>query len=226
MRFYRNYILPTFAISLIILSSQPTLADDKANFSKLVQDSSEQALVLSAAKQSRILLENPCPTATLTIENRFALYDPLQFDSSGKIISGAWKESVSENGCGQNRQLNVVIFVNATTHELQAKPIFPGTTRADPVLQKDGLLYAMIAASLPDDKDCKDMYVMDTEFLQIVGNQVEGTKSPPWDELWTLSVCGKKAQVKMHFIPDKTGTTIHTNPQETKFLPSDASTQP
>lgn len=110
--------------------------------------------------------------------------------------------------------------------DLKAIPIFPGTTRADPVLQKDGLMYAMIAASLPEDKECKDMYVTNTEFLQISGPQLEGTKSPPWDELWTLSKCDKTAQVTMHFVPDKTGTTIRTSPKETKFIPNAASPQP
>lgn len=99
MRYCRNCILPSFATSLL-LSSSVTLADNKSDFLKLMQDSSEQALVLKAAKQSRVLLENPCPTANLAIENKFVIYEPLQFDSSGKVISGAWKESVSDTGCG------------------------------------------------------------------------------------------------------------------------------
>jgi hypothetical protein len=225
MPIYSNYILSVSAASLLI-SGAPVYADNKADFLKLVQDSSEQVLVLNAAKQSQVVLENPCDTANCTIENKFVIYDPLQFDSSSKITAGAWKQSVSETGCGQTRLLNVVLLIDPHTHGLKAFPLFPGSTRADPALQKDALLYAIIAATLPENNNCKNMYVVDTEFLHMAGEPLEGSKGPPWDELWTLSLCGKKAEVTMHFIPDKTGTTIHTSPKETKFLPSHVNPSP
>jgi hypothetical protein len=206
------------ALALCLLSVEQAFAEEKVDFSKMVSDPMEQKQVLNTAKRSGVFINNPCPSAELTILDQFALYKPMAFDSSGHPIAGAWKQSVAEKGCGQDRILNVFFWLDPNK-AIGAMPLFPGMTRADPVLQKDAMPYAAIAAQWPE-KDCKIGYMENTEFLKETAERLEGAKGEPWDELWTLASCTKKAQVTMHFIPDKTGTTIHTSRQETKFLPN------
>ena len=99
---------------------------------------------------------------------------------------------------------------------LSTAPLLPGTTHADPLLQKDAVTYVVIAAG-GSEKDCDANFIEQTEFLKSGGKPLDGAKGSPWDELWTLRGCSHKAQVVVHFIPDRTGTTISTNLSETKF---------
>jgi hypothetical protein len=206
------------AVAIYLMSIGQVSADDKANFSKMVSDPIEQKQVLNVAKNSGVVVNDPCPSANFSILNQFAIYKPLAFDGSGRPMEGAWKQSVAEKGCGQDRLLNVFFWLDANS-SVRVMPLFPGTTRADPQLQKDAMPHAAIAAQWPE-KDCKTGYMENTEFIRETGEPLEGAKGKPWDELWTLASCAKKAKVTLHFIPDKTGTTIHTSLQETKFLPN------
>jgi hypothetical protein len=209
----------TAVLALYLMSVGQVFADDKANFSKMVSDPDEQKQVLSVAKQSGVVVNNPCPSANFSILDQFVFVQPMVFDSSGRLTQGAWKQSVAEKGCGQNRLLNVLFWRDPNVNSMRAMPLFPGTTRADPILQKDAMPHAAMAAQWPE-KDCKSGYMENTEFLKEAGEQLEGARGKPWDELWTLASCTRKARVTLHFIPDKTGTTIHTSLQETKFLPN------
>lgn len=208
----------TLAICLMTISTGQAFADDKVDFKRMVLDPAEQKLVLGVAKQSGVVINEPCPSADFTILDRFAIYRPMVFEGSAFPKAGAWKQSVAEKGCGQDRVLNVFFWLDSN-NKMREMPLFPGDTHADPVLQKDAMQHAAMAAQWPE-KDCKTGWMENTEFLKETGNPLEGAKDKPWDELWTLASCTKKAQVIMHFIPDKTGTTIHTSLQETKFLPN------
>jgi hypothetical protein len=217
MKLLRRHFAAVVATSLILIGQAS--ADDKAGFSKMVSDPIEQRQVMNVAKQSGVVVNNPCPSANFSILNQFALYKPMAFDNSGHPTQGAWKQSVAEKGCGQDRLLNVFFWLDPNTNSLRAMPLFPGTTRADPTLQKDAMPHAALAAQWPE-KNCKIGYMENTEFLTENGEPLDG-KGKPWDELWTLASCTKKAKVTLHFIPDKTGTTVHTSLQETKFLPNE-----
>jgi hypothetical protein len=77
---------------------------------------------------------------------------------------------------------------------------------------------ALAAAARPEMKDCKSLDIVDTEYLRETGAPAEGSKGPPWDELWTFSACAGKVQLTVHFTPDPTGTSISANSNETKIL--------
>ena len=208
-------------LAINVLSVGQACADDKVNFSKMVSDPVELQQVLRIAKQSGVVVNNPCPSANFSILNRFAFFKPMAFDDSGRPIQGAWKQSVAEKGCGRELLLNVFFDLDSSSHAVKAMPLFPGTTRANPILQKDAMPHAAMAAQWPE-KNCQHGYMENTEFLKEIGEPLEGTTARPWDELWTLTSCTKKAKVTLHFIPDKTGTTIHTSLQETTFLPNES----
>lgn len=218
MKLLRPYFAAVLAIHLMSIGQ--VSADDKANFAKMVSDPIQQQQVLNVAKQSGVVVNNPCPSANFSILNQFAIHKQMTFDSFGRPTQGAWKQSVAEKGCGQDRLLNVFLWLDPNTNSARAMPLFPGTTRADPMLQKDAMPHAARAAQWPE-KNCGTGYMENTEFLRETREPLEGAKGKPWDEVWMLATCTRKAKVTLHFIPDKTGTTIHTSLQETDFLPKD-----
>ncbi len=206
--------LVVLAIGVNEIFSSLARADDQAAIAKLMADPTEQQHILSAARNSSVVLQNPCPTAQYVIDKKFSPYQPVSLDSTGKIVSGGWKQIVDEQGCGINRVLNVLVWAQESKG-LSVMPLLPGTTHADFVLQKDAVKYAVQAlATVPGGREanCKIGYVADTEFVEQENTTLPGAKGPPWRELWTLASCTQKMLMPVHFIPDATGTSISAGP--------------
>jgi hypothetical protein len=201
--------------ALLMLISTPALADDRENIVKLLADPGVKQTVLKSASQSAVMLNNPCADAKYVAQSWIGIFKPLEFDSTGLLTSGAWKQSVDEEGCGTRRTLNVAVVMKADNH-LASGALLPGSSHADPTLQHDSVLIAFnlagIAAGEPIDR-CKLQYVADTEYVGEEGAALAGAKGRPWREYWTVVTCKKKSRVPMLFIPDATGTSFSGGPQ-------------
>jgi hypothetical protein len=170
--------------------------------------------VISTAGRSTVFLQDPCPDAKFAIEKRYVIYKPLSFSADGKVVAGAWKQIVEEQGCGTSRLLNVML-ASQNDGKLAAVALLPGTTHADPILQKDAGRYVQIALSTTPggrETNCAMLYVADTQFLEEEGEALPGAKGRPWKELWTLQSCTQKMLVPMRFIPDSGRTSISAGP--------------
>jgi len=82
---------------------------------KLMGDPAEQQPVMSVAGHSTVVLQNPCPAAQYSIEKIFILISPLLSMARGKLVSGAWKQVVDEQGLRIKRVLNVLVWAQAAT---------------------------------------------------------------------------------------------------------------
>lgn len=168
------------------------------------------------------------PTAIYHVSVNPMVSKLMVFDTAGNPTTGAAKFPVVQEGCGEKRILNVWAWVQTSAGcqnlpsprpSLAIAPFLPGTTRADPQLQKDAVSYAWIAAGGVD-ATCKSGHVAETEFLEQENVALPGAKGTPWRELWTLVWCVNRIQVPIRFIPDRTGTTISTGPNTAiKVLP-------
>ena len=197
-------------------------ADNQSAFSQLLASQALRQQVLQAAGRSQVMLENPCPSAQYTIDDKVFLHAEPAFDGAGHIIAGDWRLVVDEQGCGQSRVLNVQVLVRGP-NSVATIPLLPGTTLATAGLQKDAVKYAVqIVRLIPggNDPNCKTGYIENTEYLSRESTPVQGGKGPPWRELWTLVSCVQKMQVPMVFIPDATGTSVVAGPQKAvKVIP-------
>jgi len=215
-------VVAAMGLGLIGTLGSIACADDLAAIAKLMGDPAEQQPVMSVAGHSTVVLQNPCPAAQYSIEKIFIPYQSVTFDGTGKLVSGAWKQVVDEQGCGIKRVLNVLVWAQAA-NGLSVMPLLPGTTHADVALQKDAVKYAFQAlATVPGGREanCQVGYVADTEFLQQEEATAPGGKGPAWRELWTLASCAQKMLVPVHFIPDATGTSISVGPNTAiKLMP-------
>ena len=153
----------------------------------------------------------PCPDENYVTTGEVGILVPPKLDASGKIIEGVWKETISATGCGAPRLLNAMTLVKPDG-TLQTVPLLPGTTIADPQLQRDSVQYAAAGmGAMPP--GCDRGGVADTKFLGVDGQPAGTRPTPgappqPWSELWTLDACGTRANVIMHFTPDANGTAI------------------
>lgn len=152
-----------------------------------------------------------CATPSLAGAN-VVVHVPPRFDASGRPLSGRWQVVSRLQGCGETRTFNLMYSVGP--NGLTRLGTLPGTTAADPVLQKDGLMYAQMAMAGSAPADCKKYLYLDTAFEAFETNLVSG-RGRPWTEKWTVRACGVDAVVRMHFTPDATGTQITASTRET-----------
>lgn len=203
-------ILPAaVSTALLLIFANNTHAEDGAAYTNYLNDPGLRQSIINAAARSTVIIQNPCAEAQYRVATSPLVFKPMAFDSSGGPIAGILKYPVKEDGCGITRILNVFVIVQGPRQVATVPFLLPGTTHADPGLQKDAVQYAGAAAAVlvGKNEECKIKYFADTEFLEQEA-PVPGAKVSPWRERWTMIQCSKKLIIPMRFIPDATGTQI------------------
>jgi hypothetical protein len=177
---------------------------------RIMQDNANRQAVIETAREQNAQLPNACDSATYT-ETSHTVLNPPHVDRTGKLIGGEWLQSVIATGCGTRRQLNIL---TQPQHDgaLSRIALLPGTTIADPLLQRDAIQYVMVQAHRLIPPDCTQARVVETRFVEFEENPlstVHGRKVRPWREDWRVEGCGKRVIVPVRFVPDSSGTTIH-----------------
>lgn len=182
----------------------------------LMQPDQQKTVVGTMMQYWQAIMEN-CPSPKLT-QTDLAIIQTPTFDGSGAPTSGAWRIIGHMEGCGASRVFNILQGVGQGGKFVTAG-LLPGTTLADPTLQKDAIFYAMMGMSAIAPKGCKDVKITDTKFLQYgpeVPAAMPGRLNKMWDEEWTVRSCGVTGVVPMSFVPDATGTTIRSSVNGTR----------
>jgi hypothetical protein len=110
MNYHWKVALAAVGVGIACIVSSTAVGDDQTPLVKLLSDPTEKQHVITVAGRSTVILQNPCPTAQYTLEKKISFYKQPSFDSSGKLVDGAWKQVVDEDGCGVRRILNVLVF--------------------------------------------------------------------------------------------------------------------
>ena len=207
-----SFALATYSTGARAAEFPPALA------SILNTQATRQAVIETAREQNR-QLPDACGSATYTEAPRAVVLIRPQDDATGKLTAGAWQQSVIAAGCGTPRQLNVLTLVQADG-TLRHVALLSGATIAGPLLQRDAVQYARAATAALIPRDCREGRVVDTRFDVFEGrlptSVQPGRLARRWREDWTIEGSGKRAVVRVHFIPDPTGTTIVANSKEAR----------
>jgi hypothetical protein len=203
-------------ITLLLLALTTSAWADDARWQKFIASAVYQELVSHKLDQYPAPIFQRCPSLVLE-GSKVTVIEPATFAADGNPTAGFWHQAFPVTGCGNDTVLNL-FFVALPDGKIDVAAGLSGTTVADLLLQKDAMSTALGAAARPETKDCKEVYVLNTDFVGMVGEAKEGVAARPWDELWTISVCQKRVIVTMHFVPGKVGTTFHAALSEAKFL--------
>lgn len=166
-------------------------------------------------------LQDECPNRAFKKHLATVILPPT-FNEHGLPVQGIWRESFIGEGCGSSRAYNIVTAVNKEG-TVKRIPTLPGSTIADILLQKDGMLYAFTGATLAlqamGKPKCNEPgTITNTEFLKYEGDEatdaMPGRERRPWVEEWTVLECGTSLTIPIHFKPDATGTGITTKSEE------------
>ncbi len=182
---------------------------------QLMAQPEHRAALLQAARAVNGPAAPACPAANYAPTGEVVVFAPIQSDGHGKVVAGAWKESLHEIGCGEDRMINTLTAIGQNGMP-QTQPLLPGSTISDPQLQQDSVQYAASRmGEMP--AGCDQGAITNTRFVGVDGQPpgtrpVAGEAPKPWTEVWSLKACSKAANVTMHFTPDATGTEIRTDP--------------
>lgn len=162
-----------------------------------IKSPQRQAEMAATVRKMIPMVAGACKAAKAAGRTRTQVYKPLTFDRSGQPIAGVFREIVPLDLCGETVELNILASAkpNGTVERIN---LLPGSSKADPVLQKDALQSAYVAASAG--KRC-------TPFA--VRNTAAGEKQPDgrWEETWDMLVCGERVPVSLTFVPTGDGGT-------------------
>jgi hypothetical protein len=189
-------------------------AEPPTPLTQLLGDPAEQREVIQAATRAPVVQQNPCPTAHYSVASGIVIDREPSFDAAGKAVAGSWRQSVEEEGCGTRRTLNVIVIAQSSGG-YAALPLLPGTTRADPALQRDAFRSVVkAAANTPGapTAGCPRPYVADTEFVERETRTPVAGREPAWRERWTYVVCTKRLEIPVRFVPGAAGTTVSAGP--------------
>jgi hypothetical protein len=192
------------AILSLLSAGGTALAADPVDphFLALLKSDAHQQAVMKIATEQQREVPGGCATAQYRPVGEIDFFSPPQVDGAGRIVHGLWREQIAAVGCGTVSLMNVFSLAGPTG-EPKLLGGLPGTTRADPVLQKEGLPIA--ARGLPDPAaSCRDVRVVDT----VLAPDAPKDRMAPWHENWTVLACNVAYQVPMIFTPTADGATI------------------
>jgi hypothetical protein len=171
-------------------------------------------------KTSASRLPDACPTMTLR-PTGLTVVVPPQFDPSGALQSGTFREAWTGQGCGDSHPILNLWTIAAPGVPPKIFTSYPGDSIADPQLQRDAFLVAHGGAFKQGVPSCERMDVVNTHFTGFEGAPkptVNGRMAAPWKEDWLLMGCGHAVKVVVHFVPDLMGTTEQIRSSETVLL--------
>lgn len=165
------------------------------------------------AQAAQIPMCNPTNAKKLVMRRELTAPGPVLFGANGQPSGGRWTETLTLNGCSQSGIFNVMTFVDRSG-QIHTVGLLPGTTKADPLLQRDASEIAFSIVAGHGTAGCKlEVWrIIDTAVAGFSGapafDMQPGHNSRPWRENWTVLACNVQVIVPLDFIPDATGTKI------------------
>ncbi len=193
----------------VLLLAAAALAGCAAPSAPALPEAQKDA-VLRAARA--VLASGSCPGATAEVADApVRLEDPR--------LRGALRQPVRVEGCGRRGRLNMLVTPAPGAAAAVVTPLLPGTTAADPLLQREGLRLALMAVK-DRTPGCDRIAVNNTRADDTAaGAAPRGGAARPREEIWTLSACGRAFAVPVRFAPNRDGTEITVDPLAVRPAP-------
>lgn len=138
-----------------------------------------------------LALEKKCPA-----EPQFVLRDIYPYQIAKTDV--AWVERY-EVACGETlRRASLMVL---TDGKVEALPLLPGATIADPNLQVDAANIVTAAALARRTDECNEVVIADTALTE------RPRVGRPWKERWSVYTCGDVEEVDVLFTPSARGGT-------------------
>jgi len=164
----------------------------------LAQNPNDAAAAALESARATIAQDN-CPSATAR-----PAAPPVQL--SDNTVREASYHRILIEGCGRSMQRNFLSLVMLDGSR-QMMETLPGTTTTDPVLQRDALRAALMAAQAAA-PECRQIRPVAAHMDTPDPDAGASRRTQPWTETWIMNACGAMLAVPMLFTPTGQGTTF------------------
>lgn len=166
------------------------------------------AAVRAAAVQDFTTSYGPCEAVSLR-PVRFDPYlrmvdpmDPMALGIGPEAAALVWRESIEASGCGRISMRNLIAARQPGTDQPVVAPSVPGASRVSHGVVRSMLMPLAGAAgavtTCPAGQG-EDFLVVDTRITRAPPRTDDWTS--PWDEEWTLRMCGQRVLADVAFTP-------------------------
>jgi hypothetical protein len=138
-----------------------------------------------------LALEQKCPA-----EPEFVLRDVYPYQIAPTDV--AWVERY-EVACNEPLRRAALMILDGG--KIEALPLLPGATIADPNLQVDAVNIVTAAALARRTGECNEVAITDTALTE------KPRVGQPWKERWSVYTCGDVQEVDVLFTPSARGGT-------------------
>lgn len=189
--------------------AQGSVQPDRAKMEAYLGSPAYLSLLQQAMLDAEKGQTTPCANVTGTKRIGLAVMAPIAFEGA-QPKQGTWWDRLEADRCGKPMTYNLLV-THRPGEGSRAAPLLMGTTKADPILQRDAKPVVMeMAATAPGKNKCKEHKIENTLF-QGPEKPAQGEPQPgaaAWTELWTTRGCGRQVPVQVRFAPTPQGTAI------------------
>ena len=207
---WKQNVIFSIAAALALPASPSSQAAEIAPPLKQYLERPEHIEAVMGHAQPFIFKDSTCRAETARTTS-IAISTPVTIGPDGAPISGMWKETLHVQGCSRSGIYNVATAVDGSG-AIHVFGMLPGTSIADPRLERDAVNYALDTARAKAPPNCTEAHVVDTAFESYATTAnpgVEpGREAKSWHEKWTVQGCAASIIVEMTFVPHTNGTTI------------------
>jgi hypothetical protein len=120
--------LAIISVALVVPLAGARADDASVELTRIIQDNANRQAVIEIAREQNGQLPDACDSATYTDTSHPVALSPPQVDGTGKLIGGAWLQSVIATGCETRRQLNILTLAQ---QDGMLRPHYPITWNHD-----------------------------------------------------------------------------------------------
>ena len=147
-------------------------------------------------KRKELIKGSVAPAQKCPAEPKFVLRDVFPYQVARTDI--AWVERY-EVACDETLRRAALMILD--DGKIEALPLLPGATIADPSLQVDAANIITTAALTRGTNECNEAAITDTALTE------KPRVGQPWKERWSVSTCGDLQKVDVVFTPSAEGGT-------------------
>src|SRR5476649_2870444 len=144
-------------------AADPPLIPMSPELRKFLSDPDEEKIVKAQALHDWNNTVLGCATPPALDAANVVIGMAPKFDKAGKPVSGNWRVITRLSACDQARNFSL-LYAFAANGQLVRLGMLPGSSAADPILQRDAFLYANLAMGKLTPPGCKDFKYLDTAF--------------------------------------------------------------
>ncbi len=194
----KKIVLLLFVFISGIANANPLTMVKLAN---IVNEPDNKWITLTLLQEAEKKLTPTCTQLGKYSQSGISIYEQPLWESNNTLSAGRWSIKYDVVVCNKVVKRSL-LYTITPKGKLAVESLLPGTTLADPDLQKD-IQTTFLQAAVQANPACDVPYITDTRVTQVPSGA-----DKPWVEQWQANACGTFFTRTLQFLPNEEGTLV------------------